>query len=71
MTSGSKQSLKKTFLEQKAHKFASRVAQMMDGSRCDDELACRFEKPYKKLVELVETYGKAEVVTFFAETNEG
>lgn len=64
---GHKQSLKKRFLEQKAHKFARNVAQMMDGRRCDDELACYFEKPYKKLTELVENYGERKVITFYAE----
>lgn len=68
--SGSKQSLKKVFLEQKAYKFAKNVAQMMDGSRCDDELACKFEKPYNKLTELVESYGKCKVISFHAEWND-
>lgn len=33
---------------------ASRVARMMDGTRCDDELVCEFERPLDELVELVE-----------------
>jgi Nitrogen permease regulator 2 len=38
--------------------LASRIATMMDGSKCDDELVCEFERPLDELFELVEATGK-------------
>lgn len=38
------------------------ISEAMDGSRCDDELACMYEKPFDELLELVKEIGK-EVVT--------
>ena len=46
--------------------LARKVASLMDGTRCDDELVCQFEKPFKDLVELVEKYGKQKVVSVYA-----
>jgi hypothetical protein len=36
--------------------LANRVAESMDGTRCDDELTCTFNLTLPELVELVETY---------------
>ena len=38
------------------------IAEDMDGSRCDDELACMYEKPFDDLLGLVKDIGK-EVMT--------
>jgi hypothetical protein len=38
---------------------------MMDGSKCDDELVCEFERPLDELFELVEAAGK-RVVSIYA-----
>ena len=35
--------------------FVRRVASLMDGTRCDDELVCILERPFATLVQLVET----------------
>jgi hypothetical protein len=45
--------------------LASRIATMMDGSKCDDELVCEFERPLDELFELVEATGK-RVVSIYA-----
>jgi hypothetical protein len=30
----------------------------MDGTRCDDELSCMFERPIKNFVEMMQTTGR-------------
>ena len=35
-----------------------RIAQAMDGTRCDDELSCMFERPIKNLIEMSQTTGR-------------
>jgi hypothetical protein len=47
--------------------LARMAASMMDGTRCDDELACALETPIGKLVELVEKYGRHAVICLYAE----
>lgn len=42
------------------------VASFMDGTRCDDELVCQFEKPFELLVDLVEKYGGRKIVSVYA-----
>ena len=37
-------------------KFAENVAQTMDGTKCDDDLTCRFETPLPELIEMVNSY---------------
>lgn len=46
--------------------IASGVAAMMDGTKCDDELACEFEKPIDELIEIVEASGKRQVVSIYS-----
>jgi hypothetical protein len=36
--------------------LANKVAESMDGTKCDDELTCTFNLNLPELVELVETY---------------
>ena len=48
--------------------MASRVAAMMDGTKCDDELACKFEKPIDELIEIVEASGKRKVISIYSVT---
>ena len=43
-------------------RLSREIAEAMDGSRCDDELACMYEKPFDELLELVKEIGK-EIVT--------
>lgn len=38
----------------------------MDGSRCDDELSCMFQKPINELKELVKKDGKSEVISMYS-----
>ena len=44
---------------------ASREAAAMDGTKCDDELICEFEKPLDELFELVEASGR-KVMSIYA-----
>ena len=43
-------------------RLSREIAEDMDGSRCDDELACMYEKPFDDLLDLVKDIGK-EVMT--------
>jgi hypothetical protein len=56
----------KNTIEEKNFHFAKAVANMMDGTRFDDELVCAFEKPFNQLVELVEKYSGKKVAHIFA-----
>eukprot|EP00980_Cylindrotheca_fusiformis_P003149 scaffold721_cov131-Cylindrotheca_fusiformis.AAC.39 len=58
-----KQSIRKDFLEEKSYLLARNVASLMDGTRCDDEFVCIFEKPYKELVRLVEKFSGEKIVS--------
>ena len=49
------------------YQLAQTAAGLMDGTRCDDELSCVLEQPFKKLVALVEAYGKHKVLLLYAE----
>lgn len=60
---GSQKSLSHDFLEERSYLLARDVAHLMDGTRCDDEFVCTFEKPYKKLVQLVEKFSSEKIVT--------
>ena len=44
--------------------LASCIAMMMDGSKCDDELVCEFERPLDELFELVEATGKRVLLIY-------
>jgi hypothetical protein len=46
--------------------LSRQVASFMDGTRCDDELVCQFEKPFTTLVDLVEKYGGRKIVSVYA-----
>ncbi|KAL3767376.1 hypothetical protein ACHAW5_003803 [Stephanodiscus triporus] len=39
-------------------RLLGRIAQAMDGTRCDDELLCMFERPIENLVEMLQTSGR-------------
>ena len=56
----------KNTIEEKNFHFAKAVANMMDGTRFDDELVCTFERPFNQLVELVEKYSGKKVAHIFA-----
>lgn len=56
----------KNTIDEKNFHFAKAVANMMDGTRFDDELVCTFERPFNQLVELVEKYSGKKVVHIFA-----
>lgn len=60
---GSTKQKKSELAEEKAYQLARHVSSLMDGTRCDDEFACIFEKPYVKLVHLVEKYGERKIVS--------
>jgi hypothetical protein len=62
----SRQSLKNEFMEEKSYMISRSVAELMDGTRCDDELVCMFEKPFDQLVKLVEKFGNKKVVSVYA-----
>ena len=48
--------------------LARMAASMMDGTRCDDELACALETPIAKLIKMVEKYGHPHsVICLYAE----
>ena len=46
---------------------AHTVASRMDGTRCDDELACAMELSFRRLIDLVETYGHRKPICLYAE----
>lgn len=58
--------LKTEFVEEKSYVLARKIASLMDGAHCDDELVCMFEKPFNQLVELVEKFGGRKIVSVFA-----
>ena len=49
---------------------AFRVAKMMDGTKCDDELVSEFEKPLDELLELVESTGRFRVMSTYCSGTE-
>lgn len=49
---------------------AFRVASMMDGTKCDDELVSEFEKPLDELLELVESTGRFRVMSTYSSGTE-
>eukprot|EP00934_Nitzschia_sp_Nitz4_P002291 Nitzschia sp. Nitz4//scaffold286_size23798//583//3103//NITZ4_008445-RA/size23798-augustus-gene-0.11-mRNA-1//1//CDS//3329545723//2291//frame0 len=53
--------------EQQQRELAQEVLSWLDGTRCDDELACAFERPFTQLVDMVEAYGGHKVISLFAE----
>ena len=61
--------LKEEFVEGKHYSLAKNIASKMDGTRCDDELVCLFEKPYNQLVDLVEKVGKKKILSIYATTS--
>ena len=48
--------------KERLKRLSYEIAETMDGSKCDDELACMYEKPFDELLDLVKKIGK-EVVT--------
>lgn len=46
--------------------FASQVAASMDGTRCDDELACMYQRSLPDLVDLVKKHAGKGVVSLFS-----
>lgn len=42
--------------------LARKIAASMDGTRCDDELCCMYQKPFDELVGLAEAAGKAVII---------
>jgi Nitrogen permease regulator 2 len=66
-----KKMMKEESMEEKRFEMAKTVASMMDGTRCDDELTCLFERPFKQLVEMVEKYsGGKKVIHIYATASE-
>ena len=57
--------------EMASYRLSRKVASLMDGTRCDDELVCKFEKPFQQLVGLVENYGRRKIVSVFATAYDG
>ena len=47
-------------------RLLGRIAQAMDGTRCDDELSCMFERPIENLVEMLQTSGRWDVISVFS-----
>ncbi|KAL9191075.1 hypothetical protein ACHAXT_000781 [Thalassiosira profunda] len=43
-----------------------RIAAVMDGTRCDDELSCMFETPIETLIEMLKESGKWSVISVFS-----
>lgn len=51
---------------EKLKRLARKVASSMDGTRCDDELSCKYQRPLPELIELVETVGRKAVVSVYS-----
>jgi hypothetical protein len=62
-TDSKQQNSKSYTIEGKLYLLARDIASLMDGTRCDDEFVCIFEKPYKQLVEMVEKFSGKKVVS--------
>lgn len=48
------------------HMLSNKIANSMDGTRCDDELSCMYQKSIKELKDLVRKYSKLEVVSIYS-----
>ena len=68
LNSNSKQTSSSFREEEKLYTLAKNVAAKMDGTICDDELVCLYEKPYNQLVGLVERFGKKKILSIYATT---
>jgi len=53
-------------LHDQMQKLSLQVAASMDGTKCDDELCCMYQKPLPQLVELVKKYTRREVVSLYS-----
>ena len=47
-------------------KLSSEIANAMDGTRCDDELCCMFQKNMEDLKKLVKENNKKEIISIYA-----
>ncbi len=56
---------KEEFKEKNDHKLALKIASLMDGERCDDELSCIFQRPFSELKDLVKQKTGKEVLSIF------
>jgi len=54
--------IKERAAKEQLKRISREIAEAMDGSKCDDELACMYEKPIDELLQLVKEIGK-EVMT--------
>jgi hypothetical protein len=52
--------------EEKNFQLAKAASADMDGTRCDDELVCKFNLPLSKIVELVERYSGSKVLFIYS-----
>jgi hypothetical protein len=52
--------------EERSFQLAKLAAAAMDGTKCDDELVCKFEQPFKKLVGVVEQFSGKKVIQVYA-----
>lgn len=52
--------------ESKNFQLAKAAAAAMDGTRCDDELVCKFELPMEKIADLVEKYSGKKVMYMYS-----
>ena len=50
-------------------RLLGRIALAMDGTRCDDELSCMFERPIEKLIEMLLATGRWDVISVFSCTD--
>jgi hypothetical protein len=49
--------------------LAKNIALAMDGTRCDDELACMFEREMKELKQIVKKYSNKEILSVYSTVN--
>jgi hypothetical protein len=50
--------------------FAKKIASAMDGSHCDDELCCMFQKSMKEMKKLVKKYTGNEIISVYSSPEE-
>ena len=50
-------------------RLLGRIALAMDGTRCDDELSCLFERPIEQLIEMLQATGKWNIISVFSCTD--
>jgi len=61
-----KGSIDRQYSELKMRRLAVQIGSSMDGTKCDDELSCTYQKPLSHLIELVKKRTKMSVISIYS-----